>query len=645
MSRQRSDAPGYGGLPQRTRRRRAAGTRHRPPRVQSRPVKAWHLVVSPSGATTRSVVERFGKVLGEPTQTASIGPGTSLSDYDQRSGHSRFRADEHSLELDDGADEGSGQVLNQIRVQQHTDALTVTITSDPTGLFPVYYAAVGPVFAASSHLHALAAALDLPLDPVGELSYFGLCYVVGQRTLYAGASHLRPNARLHYDGTVRVEHRTDVEPLYQDLPLTTSRADAANEVWRRLRTACRRVGENASGPVGVFLSGGLDSRMVMAGLAAEGVPMVAATHGQAHLQEINVAQRVARLAGAPLTVCELGPLPLLGSETELTDLFHKADHLLFPWWRHSARALVDAGAAMAATGYLFDATLGGHYHDAGSKSERVKRRLRTAVRGPSPAEAEAMADPHYIEDFVGRVLGSIRATLAYRGSLLAADSPLHTTGLLDAVEADIRTELAHYRATGTTSPAQLKERYLGENRGRKYAFSQELVARQMIGIATPTADIDLMALLSSLPPSWLLDHHLYYEVMRTHARPYASIPGSNSPLPITAPTAILEVTRMARNRFDRLAMRTSLKSRGRRRISSFGSADYEYLARRPGADEGIRAIVTRGGASNYDPQGAERWLDEVASYERFSFNMVPMTSLATLRLASAPKLGSLATSA
>ena len=91
---------------------------------------------------------------------------------------------------------------------------------------------------------------------------------------------------------------------------------------------------------------------------------------------------------------------------------------------------------------------------------------------------------------------------------------------------------------------------------------------------------------------------------------------------------------MMRNRYDRLAIRTMRSSKGKRSIARFGSVDYEDVARRPGADAGIRSIVTQGSNPNFEPAGVALWLDDIATYKRFAFNMNPMTNLATLQLAA-----------
>lgn len=596
-------------------------------------MRAWYLVISPSPATSQAVINRFRAALGQPTSRWDLEGSGEVADYVPAGSPPRAREAPGQVELHDGADEGSGDVVNTITVSGGTRP-RVEIRTDPTGLFPTYYAQDGPVFVASSHLNALAAALGLSLDAVGELEFFGLGYAVGTRTVYQGASQLRPCSSLVYDGDVHVAPRSDVAPLYGDGPSMVSRQEAPEAVWESLKASCRKLGNATDGPVGVFLSGGLDSRMLMAGLAAEDVPMVAATHGQAHLQEVKVAGRVARLAATPLSISELGPLSLLGTEDELIDLFFRADHLLFPWWRHTSQALLQAGARTAATGYMLDATLGGHFHDEGLKKDRLRRRLQSAVRPPRRSDAAFLDTDDYVVSFVAQQLATLRGNLRFRRHLLSADSALWDPHLLDAAEADIEAELAHYRATGTGSPARLKERFLVENRARKYAFTQELISRRWLGLAVPMADVDFLGLLASLPSHWLLDHHLYFQVMRTHARAYAAIPGSNSPLPVLAPTPALEVGRVIRNRYDRMAMRTVLKSKGQRHLTRYGSVDYEDVSRRPGADQGVRAILAKAPSSNFAPDGGAKLLDDVASFKRFSFNMVPVTTLVALQLAA-----------
>ncbi|MFF5448030.1 N-acetylglutaminylglutamine amidotransferase [Streptomyces sp. NPDC012888] len=149
----------------------------------------------------------------------------------------------------------------------------VVLGRDRLGIKPLYLTRDGERLRFASSLPALLAAggVDTSLDPVAVhqyLSWHGT--VVAPRTVLAGVRKLP-------QGTVRVIERdgTEHDTRYWQ-PSYTRRPELGDdpELWRdalqqALRTAVRRR-MVADVPVGVLLSGGLDSSLIVALLAEEG---------------------------------------------------------------------------------------------------------------------------------------------------------------------------------------------------------------------------------------------------------------------------------------------------------------------------------------------------------------------------------------
>lgn len=146
------------------------------------------------------------------------------------------------------------------------------LARDRAGIKPLFYAELpGGGLAFASELAALLqhpAIDDAPSAP-GYASYFFADYVQPPHTVVRGAKQLPPGHSLVWeDGRLRAPRRFWSVPV-SDPAAVAGRSDAAlaRETWSRLGESVERQ-MVADVPVGIFLSGGLDSSSVAA-LAAE----------------------------------------------------------------------------------------------------------------------------------------------------------------------------------------------------------------------------------------------------------------------------------------------------------------------------------------------------------------------------------------
>ena len=159
-------------------------------------------------------------------------------------------------------------------VVRHRDDGRTFLARDRFGIKPLYWSRAGARFRFASSLPALAAAgdLDTELDPVALHHYLTFHSVVpAPRTILRGVRKLPPATRMEIspDGEISTE-------TWWDLRFERDAEEEARseEDWRRcLRSeldaaVARRM--LADVPVGVLLSGGLDSSLVVGLLAAAG---------------------------------------------------------------------------------------------------------------------------------------------------------------------------------------------------------------------------------------------------------------------------------------------------------------------------------------------------------------------------------------
>jgi hypothetical protein len=178
------------------------------------------------------------------------------------------------------------------------EARTLTLLSDRHGGRAWYWAATpsGVAFACGVRGVLLAPGVSSEPDLVSlrDATTFG-GYRLGGHTnvsgvrMFPGAlrATLRPNGILvgRYWRWTEIGERPDVT--------LDDAVEGAAALWRH---AMRRHLRGAA-PAGLTLSGGLDSRLVLAEAAAQGVPLAAVTYGLPGSEDERYAQRAARTAG------------------------------------------------------------------------------------------------------------------------------------------------------------------------------------------------------------------------------------------------------------------------------------------------------------------------------------------------------------
>lgn len=149
-------------------------------------------------------------------------------------------------------------------------ARTLFIARDRMGKKPLYYARSGGRFLFGSEAKAVIAAKtdgEWPLDPQGLNSYFAFGYIPGERSIFAGVTKLPPGHSLTYD-LVRDDFK--VEPYWSIDAAARSGTRERHDVEDLLSELDRLVDDSvrlrliADVPLGILLSGGVDSSLITA---------------------------------------------------------------------------------------------------------------------------------------------------------------------------------------------------------------------------------------------------------------------------------------------------------------------------------------------------------------------------------------------
>ncbi len=146
---------------------------------------------------------------------------------------------------------------------------SLTLVRDRMGEKPLYYAksARGMHFASELKALKVCPGIDMAVDEQAALDYLHFGYVPAPRSIYAGIAKLMPGQWLEFTAST-------AEPqahTYWTLPRPTARRDSSPQDKAWLTEELQRILTNAVSqqmlsdvPLGAFLSGGIDSSLIVA---------------------------------------------------------------------------------------------------------------------------------------------------------------------------------------------------------------------------------------------------------------------------------------------------------------------------------------------------------------------------------------------
>lgn len=381
----------------------------------------------------------------------------------------------------------------------------VLVAADRLGLYPIYYAHRSGHFVFAPTQNALLCDEYIPatLDRVGMAQYMRFQQLIGDTTFFEAIKFLRGGHQLVYD----LDSDTLQEVVYWRFdPNLHTRSDitfedAADETVRLLLQSVARCTE-APHRYGVFLSGGLDSRIIVAALGCLGHQPPALTYGLPTARDAVYASQVAQRAGLVHHTCfqENGKWveQYWRQHLYLTDGSHAWVHMHGIYALDLARQLMDVNLS----GFLGDTLLGGEAlreylsgasDDAYTYFAKIFEWLITLENWPGMTEWEEqlLYTPATFAQIKGLAFASLQEVLR---PYLSYPEP-------------IRTELA----------------LIWNTDGRHYSRYMDF-KRSAVELALPFVDPDLMEFVLTLPPDYRRKQRLSRAVLRRLSEPLTQIP-------------------------------------------------------------------------------------------------------------------------
>jgi asparagine synthase (glutamine-hydrolysing) len=387
---------------------------------------------------------------------------------------------------------------------------TCFLARDRMGIKPLFVAEIDDRVGFASEIGGVLPMRDgWSEDPVARSMYLAVGYVPGPRTMFEGVRQLEPG-RLYSikNGAVHEGPRFDVWPK---LDAPKSRAEA-EEMLREIVDGAVAAQTVSDRPVGAFLSGGLDSSVVLSAMRIHdprGTIKTFTTRFKHHVDDpkfnidADLARRTAEKYG-----CEHYEIEV-GAEDVIANAEAMALHLGQPH-NNSATVAVDAAARLASkhvpvvlTGDGGDELFGGYrryqlWSLAGARLANPA--TRSVARGLARLHPKhhAWKDLLDAEDEASRLL-TFHALPAERRRTIFGDATDDA-----AVLARWRALLADVRGGDPVSRFMALDR-LTWLRNDAFVRSDRLTMRYGVEARVPLLDDSLVAFAQSLPRSWLVN--------------------------------------------------------------------------------------------------------------------------------------------
>ncbi|MBP6786208.1 MAG: hypothetical protein KA170_01365 [Candidatus Promineofilum sp.] len=411
-------------------------------------------------------------------------------------------------------------IYNQLIIDAATG--DIRLHNDTFGLLACYFAQDGSALRVSNSLRLLRRGARLGLDELGvaEMFLFG-GWTPTERIIIRDAQRMAAGTQYRFtlgNGRPPAATRlTDTWTTVIDEPVETV-VGRICDLWN---AALETHFDPIDTPIGLLLSGGLDSRMVAGAAAARGKQLIGLTFGDLRSDEVLIAQQVAAATGAQWIPSGLDER--FGFERLAFDRVNCVHETMYNlMWDANAPLLTAEGVRHFSTGATFETIFGGQ-KDA-DKRRRLLKNLRQSVLGPWATSPATAAERNEVAEAI-RGIGRKRAR--HYAPLLAEPYRSLITDNLAAAEREVAERVALIADAGPITAAQIRERFDSEHYQTHYSRNQE---RQLFSHGTvvlPTVDRDLANYLTNLPAGMKYDHALYYRVIRRLYPQLAAIPVPN----------------------------------------------------------------------------------------------------------------------
>ncbi len=390
------------------------------------------------------------------------------------------------------------------------DKNSVIIIADREGSIPIYYNNSFKKFIISNSPDILFNDFkidDISLSSVYDFLRWGT--FIGNNTLSNEIKLLRGGQWLKYkNDTYYIKeyymYRCKSEQLKYNKNKLIDSLVMAYEVAIKKRTS------NLKGKCALFLSGGLDSRLLLVALnnILRKTDIKCFSFGQKFSEEVDIARKVACINQNDFKHLVIKPSDFLTHYNDYLRMTMGSDAFPQSYIIDIAK-LIKNEATYFITGTFLDAYIGSTFlnlnaiEDKGKWSDRILDYTKTLkMELFNDEEIKKLCKYDVYEKFFKKNTDNI---------------------LIEAQRYD------EYQIRNIIQPFGI------ENRGKRLVLNRELAPGNYIKYIKPSFDRDFLNVVSKIPAEWRLGGNFYRELFMKYAPKYANVVNNNTNVPISAP--------------------------------------------------------------------------------------------------------------
>jgi asparagine synthase (glutamine-hydrolysing) len=387
----------------------------------------------------------------------------------------------------------------------------VVIANDRYGLRPLYYTTSSGKLVFASEVKAILedGAFNKELNDEAIADFFAFGEIMGNKTFFRGIETLPPASVMTYDeGNVSLEQYWDFnyEPDY-----SISEDEFVEQLVVTLTKAVEvQMRDNLR--YGVALSGGLDSRVILAAInKSQRHRVMAFSFGTPGCYELKIAQKVAKKAGVNQMVIELAPDELVSYAEKVVYLSDGMGVISVSFIPYAfARASEQVDIFFFGTGVC--PVINGAFLNQGVlKAKSTEELVQFWYRDLALFSPQAMA-ALFANDYYANI----------------KDMPLNSL-----IEALHRAKPEH--------PGNKSDYFFLRNHIRRATFLGSVIIRNKMEEALAGWDNELIELGLRIPPELRNGRHIYRKFLMRLGPELATIPYSNTMVRVDAPLRVWSV--------------------------------------------------------------------------------------------------------
>lgn len=408
-------------------------------------------------------------------------------------------------------DDGFKQILPNLNgayaaVLWDVEKQLLIIANDRYGLYPLYWSCNTEGFCISSRVLAsvIAGTVDGEWNLGGVMQMLSIDDLLDKTTLIKGVNAF-PQASLLYEAKGEFTWHQYWHLDYSKKIEIDAPREIAKELGARFIQAINRQTDRHQ-DIGVTLSGGLDSRTIVAGAAASQIPVKTFTWGKNNSYDRSFAKHVSQTYDTEHFDCDY---QFQNFESHFKAGIRATEGQLNYFDAHMLAHLdiLQKNTNLVLNGYAGDLVLGGSY-------------LRSAWKKPVPV------------DHFAKIIFRWRNTNVPETSLDMA-MPMVSDIAYSKKPSEMYKQL--FLELENMMPYDLVERFFLENRVRRQCAMGTVLIRCVTESAAPFFDYDLLDLTIGIPADWRYEHKIYLLMLKEVFPEALGIRWQRTLLPASAP--------------------------------------------------------------------------------------------------------------